>query len=79
MSKDTMCQTGECRTCGALYAASVDDAQTDPKSMARFVAQLARDNALIERHSVAYVRVHLAVCNCGKRRKKIVPEQLSAL
>lgn len=61
---------GICKTCRGLNAAIVDDG-TDPKDIARFLADVARRGHTIERKTVGFVRESAGEnwCTCHHKPK----------
>lgn len=80
MSADTPAYVGICKACNGLNAAMVDDG-TDPKGIARFVAEITRDGHAIERKTVACVRESARDrwCTCHKRVEKPVQQEALSL
>lgn len=67
MSVDaTHAYVGFCRGCGSMYAAHVDYLD-DRRNIARFLGQLAKDGARIERVTIEETRGSLAYCRCKQR------------
>lgn len=56
---------GNCKTCNGFVAATVDDG-TDPKGVAKFVADLVKRGYVIERKTVGYVRTNKSWCECNR-------------
>ena len=69
MSAETPAYVGLCKTCGSLNAAMVDDG-TDPKGVARFLADIAKRGHTVERKTVGYVRdtAGHTWCECGRKK-----------